>query len=478
VHDIGKNIVGVVLQCNNFEVIDLGVMVSCEKILDAARQQGAHIIGLSGLITPSLDEMVHVASEMQRLDFSLPLLIGGATTSPAHTAVKIEPNYDGPVIYVKDASRSVGVAQALTEDETRAALVRKTREDNAKRRERHAGKSRLTPQVSLRDARRNRFAPDWSAYAPPVPTLTGRKVLDDIDLADLKDYIDWMPFFNAWEFHGKYPAILSDQVVGDAARTLFSDASVMLDRIINEKWLKARAVLGIFPANTVDYDDVRVFADEKRSQELMLLSHLRQQRNKTGGQPHNCLADFVAPVETGLADFIGGFAVTAGIGIDEHVARFEADHDDYSSILLKALADRLAEALAEFLHARVRREYWGYDAGEALTNDQVIAEKYRGIRPAPGYPACPDHTEKAKLWELLDVEAAIDLKLTDSFAMFPTASVSGFYYSHPDAKYFSVGKLSRDQVESYAERKGFTVAEAERWLAPNLGYDPAKADAA
>jgi 5-methyltetrahydrofolate--homocysteine methyltransferase len=287
-----------------------------------------------------------------------------------------------------------------------------------------------------------------------------------------------MPFFNAWEFHGKYPAILSDQVVGDAARTLFSDASVMLDRIINEKWLKARAVLGIFPANTVDYDDVRVFADEKRSQELMLLSHLRQQRNKTGGQPHNCLADFVAPVETGLADFIGGFAVTAGIGIDEHVARFEADHDDYSSILLKALADRLAEALAEFLHARVRREYWGYDAGEALTNDQVIAEKYRGIRPAPGYPACPDHTEKAKLWELLDVEAAIDLKLTDSFAMFPTASVSGFYYSHPDAKYFSVGKLSRDQVESYAERKGFTVAEAERWLAPNLGYDPAKADAA
>ena len=287
-----------------------------------------------------------------------------------------------------------------------------------------------------------------------------------------------MPFFNAWEFHGKYPAILSDQVVGDAARTLFSDASVMLDRIINEKWLKARAVLGIFPANTVDYDDVRVFADEKRSQELMLLSHLRQQRNKTGGQPHNCLADFVAPVETGLADFIGGFAVTAGIGIDEHVARFEADHDDYSSILLKALADRLAEALAEFLHARVRREYWGYDAGEALTNDQVIAEKYRGIRPAPGYPACPDHTEKAKLWELLDVEAAIDLKLTDSFAMFPTASVSGFYYSHPDAKYFSVGKLSRDQVESYAERKGCTVAEAERWLAPNLGYDPAKADAA
>ena len=478
VHDIGKNIVGVVLQCNNFEVIDLGVMVSCENILAAARREGAEIIGLSGLITPSLDEMVYVASEMRRLDFDLPLLIGGATTSPAHTAVKIEPNYDGPVIYVKDASRAVGVAQALTEPDTRAELVKKTRADNARRRERHAGKSRLTPQVGLQDARANKFQTEWTAYTPPKPVFTGCKVFDDIDLAVLKDYIDWMPFFNAWEFHGKFPAILSDRVVGDAARTLFSDASVMLDRIVNEKWLQARAVLGFFPANSVDHDDVRVFADEQRSEELIRLCHLRQQRTKPGGQAHNCLADFVAPVESQTEDFVGGFAVTAGIGIDEHVKRFEADHDDYSSILLKALADRLAEALAEYMHQRVRKEFWAYDEAESLSNEDLISEKYRGIRPAPGYPACPDHTEKEKLWKLLDVESAIDLRLTDSFAMFPTAAVSGFYFSHPEAKYFSVGQLSRDQVESYAERKGMSVADAERWLAPNLGYDPAEANAA
>jgi 5-methyltetrahydrofolate--homocysteine methyltransferase len=478
VHDIGKNIVGVVLQCNNFEVIDLGVMVSCEKILAAARRENAQFIGLSGLITPSLDEMVHVASEMQRLDFDLPLLIGGATTSPAHTAVKIEPKYDGPVIYVKDASRSVGVAQALTEPDTRADLVRKTREDNAKRRERHAGKSRLAPQISLREARANRHKPEWKNYSPPVPTFTGTRVFDDIDLAILKDYIDWMPFFNAWEFHGKYPAILSDRIVGDAARKLFSDASIMLDRIVTDKWLQARAVLGFFPANSIDQDDVRVFTTDKRSDELMRLCHLRQQRNKPAGQPQNCLADFLAPVESNVADYIGGFAVTAGIGIDEHVRRFEADHDDYSSILLKALADRLAEALAEYMHEQVRKDFWAYAAKESLSNDDLIAEKYRGIRPAPGYPACPDHTEKAKLWKLLDVDAAIDLRLTESFAMFPTAAVSGFYFSHPDARYFSVGQLSRDQVESYAGRKGMTVAEVERWLSPNLGYDPAAADAA
>jgi len=478
VHDIGKNIVGVVLQCNNFEVIDLGVMVSCEKILEAARRENAHFVGLSGLITPSLDEMVYVASEMQRLDFDLPLLIGGATTSPAHTAVKIEPNYDGPVIYVKDASRSVGVAQALTEMDTRTELVRKTREDNVRRRERHAGKSRLAPQLTLLDARANRFVPDWHGYAPPAPTFTGNKVFDDIDLAVLKDYIDWMPFFNAWEFHGKYPAILSDRVVGEAARKLFSDASVMLDKVVGERWLQARAVLGFYPANAVDHDDVRVFADDQRAAEKMRLCHLRQQRNKPDGHVHHCLADFVAPVDSGIADYIGGFAVTAGIGIDEHVERFEAEHDDYSSIMLKAIADRLAEALAEYMHERVRKEYWAYDLAEALANVDLIAEKYRGIRPAPGYPACPDHTEKAKLWELLEVESAIELRLTDSFAMFPTASVSGFYFSHPDAKYFSVGKLSRDQVESYAQRKGMSVAEAERWLSPNLGYDPAAASAA
>jgi 5-methyltetrahydrofolate--homocysteine methyltransferase len=478
VHDIGKNIVGVVLQCNNFEVIDLGVMVSCEKILETARREKAEMIGLSGLITPSLDEMVHVASEMQRLGFEQPLLIGGATTSPAHTAVKIEPNYEGPVLYVKDASRSVGVAQALIGDTAREDLVRKTREENRKRRERHAGKSRLTPQVSLENARANRFRGDWDRYKPPEPSFTGQRVLDDIELSVLKDYIDWMPFFNAWEFHGKFPAILSDRTVGDAARTLFADASAMLDRIITEQWLQARAVLGFFPANSMDDDDVSVFADAQRDRELARLCHLRQQRGKAGGQYHHCLADYVAPLDSGLDDYVGAFAVTAGIGIDEHVERFEANHDDYSSIMLKALADRLAEALAEYLHERVRTEFWGYDPAESLSNDQLIAESYRGIRPAPGYPACPDHTEKAKLWDLLDVEASIGLGLTDSFAMYPTAAVSGFYYSHPDAKYFSVGKVSREQVESYAARKQMTLATAERWLAPNLGYDPTKANAA
>ena len=478
VHDIGKNIVGVVLQCNNFEVIDLGVMVSCEKILETAKRENAQIVGLSGLITPSLDEMVHVAGEMKRLNFELPLLIGGATTSPAHTAVKIEPKYDGPVIYVKDASRSVGIAQALVQHDTRTALVRKTREDNAKRRERHAGKSRLTPQLSLAQARANKNQIEWSGYTPPAPMFNGTRVLSDIDLATLKNYIDWMPFFNAWEFHGKYPAILSDQVVGEAASTLFTDASVMLDKIIKEQWLQARAVFGFFPANSIGHDDVRVFADDKRQQELMRLCHLRQQRSKPDGQSHDCLADFVAPHDSGIEDFIGGFAVTAGIGIDEHVARFEADLDDYSSIILKALADRLAEALAEYLHARVRKEFWAYDESEKLTNDELIAESYKGIRPAPGYPACPDHTEKGKLWQLLDVESSIDLKLTDSYAMFPTAAVSGFYFSHPKAKYFSVGKIARDQVESFAERKGLTLEEAEKWLAPSLGYDPSEADAA
>ena len=478
VHDIGKKIVGVVLQCNNFEVIDLGVMVSCEKILEAARRENAQIVGLSGLITPSLDEMVHVASEMQRLGFDLPLLIGGATTSPAHTAVKIEPNYEGPVIYVKDASRSVGVAQALVEDATRADLVRKVREDNARRRERHAGKSRLTPQLSLAQARDNKMSLDWNGYVPPKPGFTGSRVIDDIELATLRNYIDWMPFFNAWEFHGKFPDVLSDQVVGEAARTLFSDASVMLDKIINEGWLQARAVVGFYPANSVGHDDISVWSGEDRKHELMRLCHLRQQRGKPPGHSHNCLADFIAPFDSGVSDYLGGFAVTAGFGIDQHVQRFEADHDDYSSILLKALADRLAEALAEYLHERVRREFWAYDPDETLTNDDLIAEKYRGIRPAPGYPACPDHTEKGKLWQLLDVESAIGLKLTDSYAMFPTAAVSGFYYSHPESRFFSVGKISRDQLVSFAERQGISVGEAERWLAPNLGYDPSAADAA
>ena len=478
VHDIGKNIVGVVLQCNNFEVVDLGVMVSCEKILEAATREQANIIGLSGLITPSLDEMVHVASEMQRLNYELPLLIGGATTSPAHTAVKIEPKYEGPVIYVKDASRSVGVAQALIEPASRAALVEKTRDDNARRRDQHANKKRLKPQVSLHQARAAKHECDWDAYEPPKPTFTGTRIFDDVDLNKLRDYIDWMPFFNAWEFHGKFPQLLSDATVGEAATSLFDDANAMLEKIINERWLQARAVVGYFPANSDGHDDILVYNDDNRSDVAHRLCNLRQQRSKAAGQPQSCLADFVAPTTSGLQDYIGGFAVTAGVGIEEHVARFESEHDDYSAIVLKALADRLAEALAEHMHERTRKEYWGYEIGENLSNVDLIAEKYRGIRPAPGYPACPDHTEKSTLWQLLDVDTSIGLTLTESFAMYPTAAVSGFYYAHPDAKYFAVGKLGRDQVASYAERKGMSLVEAERWLAPNLGYEPNEANAA
>ncbi len=472
VHDIGKNIVGVVLQCNNFEVVDLGVMVSCDKILEVARRENAEMIGLSGLITPSLDEMVHVASEMQRLNFDVPLLIGGATTSPAHTAVKIEPNYDGPVIYVKDASRSVGVAQALIGTASRVALIEKTRSDNERRRQQHAGKKRLSPALSLADARRRRHSIDWSGYEPPVPTFMGRQVLDDIDLSVLRDYIDWMPFFNAWEFHGKFPAVLTDAIVGEAASSLYTDATDMLDRIVEERWLTARAAFGFWPANSDGADDILVYADEDRSTPALRLCHLRQQRAKTAAQPQYCLADFVAPHHSDRADYVGGFAVTAGIGIDEHVARFEADNDDYSAIVLKALADRLAEALAEYLHERVRREFWAYAPDERMANDELIAEAYVGIRPAPGYPSCPDHTEKAKLWSLLEVNESIGLRLTDSYAMYPTAAVSGFYFSHPESRYFAVGKIGRDQLESYAERKRLDVVEAERWLAPYLGYDP------
>ncbi|MCH8961303.1 MAG: dihydropteroate synthase, partial [Bacteroidetes bacterium] len=368
VHDIGKKIVGVVLQCNNFEVIDLGVMVPCEKILDTARRENAQMIGLSGLITPSLDEMVHVAGEMQRQQFDLPLLIGGATTSPAHTAVKIEPHYDGPVLYVKDASRAVGVAQALIEPGSRDALVDKSRRDNQRRREQHSKKTRLAPQLSIADARERRHQCNWNSYVPPVPTFRGKRVLDNIELEDLRNYIDWMPFFNAWEFHGKFPNILSDATVGDAARSLYADATAMLDRIIVEKWLQAKAVFGFHPANSDGHDDVLVYADEKRESVIMRLCHLRQQRAKPSGQPQNCLADYIAPASTGKADHIGAFAVTAGIGIEEHVERFEKDHDDYSAIILKALADRLAEALTEYLHERVRRDYWAYAPKERLSS--------------------------------------------------------------------------------------------------------------
>jgi 5-methyltetrahydrofolate--homocysteine methyltransferase len=472
VHDIGKNIVGVVLQCNNFEVIDLGVMVSCEKILETASREGASLIGLSGLITPSLDEMVHVAKEMQRLGYTQPLLIGGATTSPAHTAVKIDPQYAGGVIYVKDASRSVGICQQLVGDATRGAFVTQAKAEHERRREQHRNKSAKAPQLSLSQARARKHKIDWNAYQPPAPAFLGVRTFEDYPLEELVRYIDWMPFFNAWEFAGKFPDILRDPVVGEAASALYEDAVRMLDTLVKERWLEARAVIGFFPANSVGDDDIDVYADESRRVHLTRLHHLRQQKAKPQGHAQLCLADFVAPAPSGRADHIGAFAVTAGIGIEKHVARFEAAHDDYRSIMLKALADRLAEAFAERLHERVRREFWGYAAEEALDSAALIREEYRGIRPAPGYPACPDHSEKAALWRLIDPERRAGIRLTESFAMFPTAAVSGWYFSHPEAHYFGVGQIDRDQVQSYAERRGLTLAEAERWLAPSLGYDP------
>jgi 5-methyltetrahydrofolate--homocysteine methyltransferase len=470
VHDIGKNIVGVVLQCNNYEVIDLGVMVPCEKILETARRENVDFIGLSGLITPSLDEMVNVAKEMQRQNFVVPLLIGGATTSPAHTSVKIAPQYKSPVVYVKDASRSVGVCQTLQTPDARNAFIQKVNEEHERRREQHAAKKVKTPEVSLAQARVNRRRIDWETYSPMSPRRLGIQRFDDYPLSELLGYIDWMPFFNAWEFAGKFPEILSDPTVGEAASNLYDDARRMLKRVIAEGWLKARAVIGLFPANSVG-DDVEIYTDETRTEVTMKLSFLRQQKGKPQGQPHECLADYIAPKSSGVRDYFGAFAVTAGVGIDEHVARFEKGHDDYSSITLKALADRLAEASAEHFHERVRREFWGYAGQEALTNQQLIREEYRGIRPAPGYPACPDHTEKAKLWKLLDAERNTGIRLTESFAMFPTAAVSGWYIGHPDSHFFAIGKIDRDQVEDYAQRKGMTVAEAEKWLGPNLGYD-------
>ena len=472
VHDIGKNIVGVVLQCNNFEVVDLGVMVSCAKILEAATREGANLIGLSGLITPSLDEMVHVAKEMQRLGYKQPLLIGGATTSPAHTAVKIDPQYEGAVIYVKDASRAVGVCQQLVTSDTRDAYVAHIKAEHERRREQHRNKSVKAPQLSLNQARAKKFKIDWSTYTPPVPSFVGVRTFEDYPLGELVPYIDWMPFFNAWEFTGKFPDVLTDPVIGEAVSNLYADARRMLQTLVDEKWLRARAVVGLFPANTVGDDDISVFTDETRATVRLRLHQLRQQKSKPQDQAQLCLADFVAPVQSARADYIGAFAVTSGIGIDEHIARFEAAHDDYSSIMLKALADRLAEALAERMHERVRREHWGYAAHERLDSSGLIREEYQGIRPAPGYPACPDHTEKATLWTLLDAERTAGIRLTESFAMFPTAAVSGFYFSHPRAHYFGVGKIDRDQVVNYALRKGMGLAETERWLAPILGYDP------
>jgi len=469
VHDIGKNIVGVVLQCNGFEVVDLGVMVPCDRILETARKEEADIIGLSGLITPSLDEMIHVASEMQRLGFSQPLLIGGATTSPAHTSVKIDPAYEGTVVYVKDASRAVGVVQQLISADQGDAFRAKVEREHEQRRVQHSRPRSKGPQLSLAEARANRFDGGWQDYEPPAPVRPGIEVLEDVPLQTLVEYIDWMPFFNAWEFSGRFPAILEDPVRGEAARSLYADAREMLDQLVRERWLRARGVVGFFPAAGVG-DDIRVYSGEHGGDMLLTLHQLREQKRKAAGQPNLCLADFVAPVETGAQDWVGAFAVTAGEGIDAHVARFEAEHDDYRAILLKALADRLAEAFAEYLHLKVRRESWGYAPDEQLGNQALIAEDYRGIRPAPGYPACPDHTEKAALWQLLDVETRIGMRLTEHFAMMPAASVSGWYFSHPGARYFQVGRIDRDQVEDYAARKGWSFAEAERWLAPILGY--------
>ena len=468
VHDIGKNIVGVVLQCNNFEVVDLGVMVPAERILETARSESADMIGLSGLITPSLDEMVHVAHEMQRQGFTIPLLIGGATTSPAHTSVRIDPEYRHGVVYVKDASRSVGVCQTLVSAESRGTFFERVKTEHAHRREQHAGRRRRPEGLSLADARARKFAADWTNYRPPVPRFLGTRSLQAVPLKDLVPFIDWMPFFNAWEFSGKFPDILEDPARGSAASALWKDARQMLDMLVRERWLTANAVFGFFPASSAG-DDIELAQ--------VTLHHLRQQKIKPAGQPQLCLADYIAPRDSGVADYLGAFAVTAGQGIEPHVARFEAAHDDYSAILLKSLADRLAEALAEALHLRVRREFWGYAPEESLTNEQLVREEYRGIRPAPGYPACPDHTEKAALWRLLDAEAASGIRLTESFAMYPAASVSGWYFSHPDARYFAVGTIGGDQLEDYARRKGISVSEARRWLAPNLGRD-AEADAA
>ena len=473
VHDIGKNIVGVVLACNNYDVVDLGVMVPAEKILQAAVAERADIIGLSGLITPSLDEMCHVAAEMERQGFDLPLLIGGATTSRVHTAVKIHPNYRrGQTLYVNDASRAVGVVSSLLSPEARARTVNEVRAEYARIAAAHARGEEGKQRLPLADARANALRLNWSGdYRPPVPRTFGPHRLADVALAELIELIDWTPFFATWELNGKYPAILSDPQTGEAARSLFADAKDMLRRITDERWFTARAMVGLWPANS-EGDDILVFADETRTTPIAVLHTLRQQLPRREGRANVALADFVAPRASGLADYIGGFAVTAGIGEEAVVERFKRANDDYSAIMAKALADRLAEAMAERLHQRTRTEFWGYAPDEALGGSDLIGEKYRGIRPAPGYPAQPDHSEKATLFALLDGERQIGVRLTESYAMWPGASVCGFYFSHPESYYFGVGRIERDQVEDYAKRKSWTFEQAEKWLAPILNYDP------
>jgi len=470
VHDIGKNIVAVVLACNNFEVVDLGVMVPAQKIIDEAKNINADIIGLSGLITPSLDEMGNFAKEAERQGLKIPILIGGATTSRIHTAVKIAPHYSGPAVHVLDASRSVGVCTNLLNEENKQAYTDKIRAEYTSAREAHLSKRTDKKFVSIHEARRNRFQTDFMDYVPPKPAFLGTKVLSDFPLTELEPYIDWTPFFHTWELRGSYPRILTDKVVGEEATTLFADAQVMLRKLIDERLLKANGVIGFWPANSVNHDDIELYTDDSRETVLTTIHTLRQQSEKVKGEPHYALADFVAPKDSGRADYWGGFAVTSGLGCDELVKEYEDNHDDYNSILVKALADRLAEAFAEKLHELVRKDYWAYDPEESFSNDDLIKEKYTGIRPAPGYPACPDHTEKRTLFDLLAAEKNTGLHLTENFAMFPTAAVSGFYFSHPNSRYFGLGKVAKDQVEDYAVRKNASLEDTERWLAPNLSY--------
>jgi len=469
VHDIGKNIVSIILQCNNIEVIDLGVMVTAEKIIATAKEKNAQMIGLSGLITPSLTEMEHVATEMKRQEMNIPILIGGATTSKLHTAVKISPKYDNPVVYVPDASRSVPVVSDLLNAVRSEKFVKTLFQEQTDIRKNYAERKKPSDLLSLTEAQKNKVVIDWDDYSPSIPQFTGVKIFDDYSIEELVDYIDWTPFFSTWELKGKFPEILKNSTVGEQAKKLYNDAQILLNKIIDEKLLKAKAVLGIFPVNSVG-DDTEVYSDESKNYIIEKLFHLRQQVSKGRGKPNFCLSDFIAPQSSGKGDWIGAFAVTAGIGVKQLVEQYENQNDDYSAIMVKALADRLAEAFAELLHKQIRTDYWGYTANEKLSNNDLVKEKYVGIRPAPGYPACPDHTEKQKIWDLLDVETNIGISLTESFAMEPAASVSGLYFAHPQSQYFSLGKITKDQVADYAKRKEISVSEAEKWLAPNLDY--------